>query len=61
MMAMKKRGKPGPEAQRLKGHGDWKEAVGRAVRLERPAEGWPKPDNPKTRRKARRAGSTLKS
>jgi len=61
MTEAKKRRKPGPEAQRLKGQGDWKEAVARAVRLERPASGWPKPDKAKGRGKAGLAGSTPKS
>jgi 2-oxo-4-hydroxy-4-carboxy-5-ureidoimidazoline decarboxylase len=27
------------------GDGDWREAVAKAVRIERPSEGWPNPDN----------------
>ena len=32
----------GPEPERLKIHGDWKAAVGRALRTPRPPGGWPK-------------------
>ena len=37
--------KRGPKADRLKGSGNWQEAVKRALSVERPADGWPKPDS----------------
>jgi hypothetical protein len=36
------KGKPGPKPQYLKIEGDWRDAVKRAVRKKKPAEGWPK-------------------
>ena len=38
--------KPGPEPDRLKIDGDWEDAVKKALSKPRPAEGWPKPDDP---------------
>ena len=35
---------PGPEADRLKLDGDWKEATKKALAKERPPEGWPNPE-----------------
>lgn len=37
--------KRGPEAERLKFDVDWEDAAKRIVQKERPAEGWPAPDN----------------
>lgn len=37
--------KPGPEPERLRlEEEDWEEAVGKALKKERPPEGWPKGD-----------------
>jgi len=36
---------PGPEADRLKLAGDWKEAVAKALGKKRPEGGWPKPES----------------
>jgi hypothetical protein len=52
----KKKNTPGPAPERLKIEGDWESAVGRSLRVVKPAEGWPKPDPvpqraPKTRKK----------
>jgi hypothetical protein len=38
-----KRKQPGPEPEVLKIEGDWKEAVKKALRVKKPAGGWPKP------------------
>lgn len=40
-MAKKKQRKRGPEADRVAIEGDWREAVAKAVRMERPTGGWP--------------------
>ena len=40
----KKKHHPGPEADRLKIDGDWKDAVGKALDKEKPPEGWPNPN-----------------
>ena len=37
------RNKRGPEADRVKIEGDWKSAVGKALKKPMPAGGWPKP------------------
>jgi hypothetical protein len=46
MVSLKKRQakkkSTGPKAERLKIKGDWETAVGKALRKERPKEGWPK-------------------
>ena len=34
--------KPGPDPERLKVEGDWEEAMGKALKKKKPAEGWPK-------------------
>ncbi len=34
--------KTGPKEQRLKLKGDWQALVGKALKKERPAKGWPK-------------------
>lgn len=39
---MKRKGKTGPEPERLKLKGDWKGLVKKALKKSRPAEGWPK-------------------
>ena len=39
----KEKQKPGPEADRLKLGGDWKERLAEAVKKPRPKGGWPKP------------------
>jgi len=41
----RKKSKPGPEADRLKLGGDWKDRLAEAVRKKRPEGGWPDPDN----------------
>jgi len=46
--------KPGPKGARLKIEGDWKKAVKKALEVERPADGWPDPDNRKKGRKAKK-------
>jgi len=33
--------KRGPEPERVKISGDWQKAIGKALKKERPAEGWP--------------------
>lgn len=39
---MKQENKPsGPEPERVKIEGDWIKAVGKALKKERPKEGWP--------------------
>lgn len=43
--------RPGPEPDTLKLEGDWEEMVGKAVKKERPKEGWPKPPKKKGRGK----------
>lgn len=43
-----KRRKRGPEPERVKIDEDWEEAIKKALRKERPKEGWPAP--PKTRK-----------
>lgn len=35
-------GKTGPEPERVKLADDWTKAVGKALKKERPKEGWPK-------------------
>ena len=40
-MARKRRNKPGPKPDHLKLQGDWEEAVQKAIRKEKPEEGWP--------------------
>ena len=35
--------KPGPDADRVAIEGDWREAVKKAVGIEKPPAGWPKP------------------
>ena len=39
--------KPGPEADRLKLEGDWKDRLAQAVKKPRPKVGWPKPKSHK--------------
>lgn len=50
MAAKKKRAKPGPEADRLKIEGDWKDAVRKAISKKRPETGWPGPSRSRDRR-----------
>lgn len=55
-MAKKKR-KRGPDAARVAIEGDWRDALAKAVRIERPQEGWPEPKKsgdraPRPRKKA---------
>jgi len=40
-MAKKPQDKPGPKPDHLRLEGDWEEAVKKAIRKEKPAEGWP--------------------
>lgn len=42
--------KPGPKPDRLVIDKLWEEAVGEALPKERPKDGWPKADEPKTKR-----------
>lgn len=35
---------PGPQPDRLKLNGDWKDAAKKALKKERPPEGWPSPE-----------------
>ena len=37
--------KPGPEPERVKVDGDWKDAVALALRKKRPKGGWPRGDD----------------
>jgi len=39
--------KTGPKPDRVKIDKDWEEAMGDALKKERPAEGWPKPEKDK--------------
>ena len=39
-----KKNKTGPKADNLKIEGDWVEAMGKAVKKERPTDGWPTSD-----------------
>lgn len=41
----KKGPKPGPDPERLALDGDWKEATKKALKKERPPEGWPSPED----------------
>ena len=36
------KGRTGPKPERLKLKGDWQKLMGKALKKERPAEGWPK-------------------
>ncbi len=38
----KKKGSPGPKADRLKLTGNWKDLVKKSLSKKKPAEGWPK-------------------
>lgn len=40
----KEQANPGPDPDRLKIDGDWKDAIGKALDKEKPPEGWPDPD-----------------
>jgi hypothetical protein len=50
-----RKSKPGPKADRLKIEGDWKKAVGKAISVEKPAGGWPKPASRYTARSRKAA------
>jgi hypothetical protein len=39
----------GPKPERVKIAGDWEGAVGKALALKRPKEGWPEPEKKKGR------------
>ncbi len=43
--------KPGPDPERLKLPGDWKDQLADAVRKKRPKAGWPKPERKKRPKK----------
>ena len=43
--------RPGPEPERLKIDGNWKDAIGRALKKERPEGGWPKSPTKKRAKK----------
>lgn len=53
-MAAKKKSR-GPDAERIKIEGDWEAVVGRALTVERPAGGFPKPE-PRYRPRKKRGG-----
>ena len=40
--SVKPRSTPGPKPNRLKIHGDWKQAVRKSFDKKKPPEGWPK-------------------
>ncbi len=40
----KQKPKPGPDPERLALDGDWQEATKKALKKERPPEGWPSPE-----------------
>ena len=40
--------KTGPKPERVKIDGDWKDAVGDALKKPRPADGWPNSDKKKS-------------
>lgn len=44
MCVKKRKAKPGPEAERLVIEGNWKDAIKKAFKKEKPASGWPKPE-----------------
>ncbi len=46
-MTKEKKVKTGPAPERVKFSGDWKKAVGKALKKERPKEGWPKTETKK--------------
>ena len=39
----KRKRPPGPEPDRLEIKGDWREAMGKAIKKKRPKKGWPEP------------------
>lgn len=41
--------RPGPQPESLRIEGDWKDAVRKAIRKPKPADGWPKADEKKDR------------
>ena len=41
----KKPVRPGPEPERTKAEGDWKNAVRKALKKKKPPEGWPQGDD----------------
>ena len=43
--------KPGPEPERLKLEGDWKDQLAQAIEKMRPKGGWPKPRKKATAKK----------
>jgi hypothetical protein len=45
----RKPARPGPQPESLKIEGDWKNAVKKAIRTPKPAEGWPKAEEKKSR------------
>jgi hypothetical protein len=48
MTKSNKGAKRGPKGERVKIKGDWETAVGKALKKERPKEGWPLAEHPKT-------------
>lgn len=46
-------GKRGPKPETLKLKGEWKGLVGKALKKERPATGWPEPEKTKKKKKGR--------
>lgn len=51
----KKKSKTGTRASRLKIDGDWKDAIGAALKKKRPANGWPEPEKPKRKTRKKKA------
>ena len=49
--------KPGPEADRLKLEGDWKDRLSQAIAKKRPKGGWPKPKKKRDQKKQANASS----
>lgn len=45
--------KRGPKPERIKLQGDWQNAIGKALKIERPKEGWPQPEKKKAKKKGR--------
>jgi hypothetical protein len=51
-------GKPGPKPDRLKIEEDWENAIKKALRKERPQEGWPEPEKPKSDEESHSGGES---
>jgi len=42
--------KTGPKPERIKLEGDWRDLMGKALKKERPKEGWPEPAKKKRKK-----------